>query len=411
MATTTVSDILGTYITTRYPDPRLKRMVYDGSPLMGRINKSTDSPLSFSKTVEYSGQPGSSSTFATAQNNIGQPSAQRRTINVYANEYGLFRLNGQIVRAAKKSINSVAPDIQTRANGALYSCRHSLGRALYGNGSGSIGRIASGQGTATLTLTTKGDMVNFHPGMVLVSSATETGGTVSTNTQVIGSVDVAAKTLTTVSGNWHADFDDNDYLYRQGDYDLKLKGLAAILPTGTPAALWGVTRTVDRVRLAGWDTTATSDHGTLERFFMEVSADIQAIGGKPDCIYMNNIDFAYFANTLQSRVVLKDMAARDKSKVSVNYQTIVVNGAAGPMMVYSDPFCPKGRAYMLTEDTLKLHSLGESVGWLEHDGTGQVLRVSNEDSVEGRVGGYVQMDCDFPGANATCDISALVQAA
>ena len=70
----------------------------------------------------------------------------------------------------------------------------------------------------------------------------------------------------------------------------------------------------------------------------------------------------------------------------------------GVVKIIPDKDCPVAVAYALQMDTWQLATIGETVGIIDSDGN-RVLRQSNADGVEVRVGFYGQLACSAPGFN------------
>jgi hypothetical protein len=79
-----------------------------------------------------------------------------------------------------------------------------------------------------------------------------------------------------------------------------------------------------------------------------------------------------------------------KVNAEIMFRGIQINGPRGPIKVVPDQNCPNDRAFMLDMDSWKLYSLGKAPKILDTDGL-RMLRDSNADSVEVRVGYYAQL--------------------
>lgn len=93
-----------------------------------------------------------------------------------------------------------------------------------------------------------------------------------------------------------------------------------------------------------------------------------------------------------------------KVNPEIGFRGILINGPRGPIRVVPDQNCPSDRAFMLQMDRWKLYSLGKAPKLLESDGM-KMLRESNADAVEVRVGYYAQLGCDAPGFNVNIQLS------
>lgn len=258
--------------------------------------------------------------------------------------------------------------------------------ALYRNGSGSIGQISatSNVATPTITVTDLESITNFEKSMVLQVSATDGTGAVRTGTVTIVGLDRDLGTIT-VSGNWNAGIAAvavNDFLFRNGDYALKIKGLQAWLPNTAPTAgdsFFSVDRSSDASRLAGirFDGSAMP----IEEALVKAASRTAREGGKPEYCFISYTKYADLENALGSKVQYIDM----KVNPEIAFRGIQINGPRGPIKVVPDVSCPGDRAFMLQMNVWKLYSLGKCPQILDTDGL-KMLRQATADGVEVRIG-------------------------
>lgn len=276
--------------------------------------------------------------------------------------------------------------------------------ALYGTGSGSIGQVANSSfATTALQLSQIESVTNFEVGQTLVVSSTDGGGSVRAGTLVVLAVDRDTG-IVNMTGNLSAGIAaiaQNDYIFVQGDYDAKVKGLLAWLPSTTPSlsdSFFSVNRSSDATRLAGirFDSSAMP----IEEGLISAAARIAREGGKPDYCFMSYSKYADLEKALGSKVQYIDM----KVNPEIGFRGILINGPRGPIKIVPDQNCPSDRAFMLQMDTWKLYSLGKAPKILDTDGL-KMLRDSTSDSVEVRVGYYAQLGCRGPGFNGNVKLS------
>ncbi len=225
---------------TLYPQDSVPELMYPDSPLLGLLPKDENwEGEEYAVSNKFASSAGFSHSFSAAQQNKSQPEwARFRVTDI--EEYATFSVPGRVLRATRSNRGSLVRAIKAAGDSAFYKLRRRLSSELYGNGGGARARIASGQGTATLTLANPDDVKNFEVGDVIVSSVT-TGltGAASTNNGVIGAIDRNAGTLTIdpdSGATWHADFDDDDYLFIEGDFGRAVSGLDGWLPATAPTS-------------------------------------------------------------------------------------------------------------------------------------------------------------------------------
>ncbi len=288
----------------------------------------------------------------------------------------------------------------TEIDGAINSATRSLATALYGNGSGSIGQCnASATGTS-LQLKNAEDVTNFEVGMTLVFSTANGGGSVKAGDVQVSHVnrdtgELTVPALTAIASG--AGVAANDYIFVEGDYDSKVKGLQAWVPETAPGAtaFFGVARNVDVTRLGGIRYDASSL--PIEEGLISAAARVAREGGKPDVCFMNYSKYADLEKALGSKVQYVDI----KVKAEIGFRGILINGPRGPIKIVPDQNCPSNSAFMLQMDVWKLYSLGKAPKILDTDGL-KMLREASADGVEVRVGYYAQLGCRAPGWN--CNI-------
>ena len=346
--------------------------------------------------IIYGNPQGRSATFSTAQSN--QTNSQLKDfVLTRVKDYSLASIDNETLEASKGNANAFLEAATVEIDGAIHSAARSLAVAMYRTGSGSIGQIASGIATTTITLTDVESITNFEKGMTLVASTADGGGAVKAGTAVIQGLDRDLGTITfsaalnTLIGTVAV----SDFLFVQGDYDQKVKGIQAWLPNTAPGgsdSFFGVNRSSDATRLAGirFDGSAMP----IEEALIGAASRVAREGGKPNYCFMSYSKYADLEKALGSKIQYIDM----KVNAEIMFRGIQINGPRGPIKVVPDQNCPNDRAFMLQLDVWKLYSLGKAPKILDTDGL-KMLRESNADSVQVRVGYYAQIGCRAPGFN------------
>jgi len=381
-----------------YTSDRIENMVYKDNPLFAMLSKYEQfGGENLKLPIKFGIPQGRSATFATAQANKTNTQLKAFLLT-RSRDYSLASIDNETIEASKGNSNAFMEAATTEIDGAIESATRSLAIALFRKGSGSIGSVGnSGFATTILTLGQTEDVVNFEVGMVLVASSTDGGGTVRAGSLTVVGVDRDLGTVT-MSGNLSAGIAaiaQSDFMFQQGDYDLKIKGLAAWIPDTAPAPgdnFFGVDRSADATRLAGLRIDGTAL--PIEEAVIDAAARIAREGGKPDVCFMSYSKFADLEKALGSKVQYVDQ----KVSVDIGFRGIMINGPRGLIKVIPDQNCPANRAYMLSLEFWKIYSLGKCPKILDTDGM-KMLRESSADAVEVRVGYYAQMGCRAPGYN------------
>lgn len=404
MATTTVSHIQNV-LKNLWPQDRVVNEVYPDHPFLARITKDEAFTGEDIKLVVRTrdGQ-GRAVTLANAQTRASAPSHSRFALTRSKN-YQVFRIEGEAIEASRNDAGALVRALDDEIKGSINNITKDLAVNLFRGRSGNIGAIGSVAGgpPATITLSNVADVTSFEVGMILVASATSTGANRATPaTATITGVNRSTGVLTFANGtfagtNWVA----NDYLSVSGDNangsgnGNKAMGLADWLPVTDPLggeSFLGVDRSVDRVRLAGLPLDISAfvpEEGALYAV-MELDRN----GARPRDFVVNHTDYQSVLNSLGTKAVTKY-----EGTGQVGFQTIQIMGPKGPVSMYLDQDCPAGTGYCLDMRFWKLYSLGPAPKMLELDGL-PMLRLSDDDAYEGRIGYYANLGTTAPGFNA-----------
>jgi hypothetical protein len=369
-------------------------MVYKDNPFLAMVAKYEDfGGENLKLPIKYGIPQGRSATFSDAQANKTNTQLKAFLLTRQA-DYSLASIANETIEASKGNANAFMEAATVEIDGAIESATRSLAIACFGDGSGAIGQVlATTSSVATFTLKQIDDVTNFEVGMQLKLNATKTGssGTLSTAVTVDGiNRDTGVITLS-ASASLTADH----FIYQEGDYDAKIKGLNAWVPSSAPGStdsFFGVNRSSDATRLGGIRFDGSSL--PIEEALIGGASRVAREGGKPDVCFMNYSNFADLEKALGSKVSYVDV----KASPEIGFRGILVHGPRGPIKVIPDQNCPKDVAFMLQMDVWKLYSLGKAPKILDSDGL-KFLRDSSADSVEVRVGYYAQLGCRGPGYN------------
>lgn len=374
-----------------WPQKRVEQLTYKNQPFLAMVPKDTNfRGKNRVIGVQYAPTPGRSATFTTAQANKGSHKGVAFTVT-RVKDYALASIDGETFEASKGDENSLVEALDNETKAAFLAMKRSLGIALYGTGTGSIGRRAS-ISTNAITLTDIRQVVNFEVGQVIAAGPNDSSTALRTGTSVVtavsrqtGVVSITASDITS--------FADNDYLFAAGDASAKLSGLQAWLPPTAPGAtsFFGVDRSVDTTRLGGvrYDASALPPSEGLVAAANAVGLE----GGSPDVMFVHFDQYTNIEHDLGSKVQYDDLKVGE-----VGFKALLINGPTGPIKVLPDVNCPYTYGFMLQLDTWKLASIDEAPHILDLDGL-KALRDYNADSIELRIGFYGQLYCDAPGWN------------
>jgi len=347
-----------------YTNERIENMVYKDNPFLAMVAKYEDfGGENLKLPIKYGIPQGRSATFSDAQANKTNTQLKAFLLTRQA-DYSLASIQNETIEASKGNANAFMEAATVEIDGAIESATRSLAIACFGDGSGAIGQVlATTSSVATFTLKQIDDVTNFEVGMQLKLNATKTGssGTLSTAVTVDGiNRDTGVITLS-ASASLTADH----FIYQEGDYDAKIKGLNAWVPSSAPGStdsFFGVNRSSDATRLGGIRFDGSSL--PIEEALIGGASRVAREGGKPDVCFMNYSNFADLEKALGSKVSYVDV----KASPEIGFRGILVHGPRGPIKVIPDQNCPKDVAFMLQMDVWKLYSLGKAPKILDSDG-------------------------------------------
>jgi len=386
-----------------YKDLRVKNMVYKDNPLLALMPKyeqfgGENMPI----PTQFGIANRRSATFGTGQA-LNTATSLARFVLTRVKDYSFASITGESIKATENNADAFLKYATLEIDGAIQSLTRSLAVGLYGDATGKIGTFsaisATSNGTGrTITLSNAEEVTNFEVGMILKFAPDASTG-VRADVYEITAVDRDTGILTgTISGS-SGGILTSDFLVQSGDYvsggdRLKISGLEAWIPSGTPGALFGVTRTADRTRLAGVPFDGSSM--PIEEALVSAASRLAREGGSPDHCFMDYTQFANLEKALGSKVVYDKVSSDD---ADVGFQALSIIGPKGPIRVIADQNCTPNVAYLLQMDTWTLNSLGAAPHILDLDGN-RMLRESSADAYEVRVGFYGNVGCTAPGYNS-----------
>lgn len=379
-----------------YKQSSVENMVYKSNPLLALIKKYTKfGGLNMPIPIISANPAGRSATFATAQANK-MSSEIDRFVLTRVKDYAIASIDSETMESSQGDANAFMNASTTEIDGALHAVSRSLAKAMYGDGSGSLGAVTGVSGT-TLTMSNPGDITNIEVNMKIVSAADADSAITSTAARTVETVDRAAGSFT-IDLALGGTSSDGDLIFAEGDYTdssrSKVSGLAAWLPesVGGSDNHFGLDRAKDPSRLAGvfFDGSALP----IEEALIDGSSLVGREGGRPDHCFMSFSSYASLEKALGAKVNYTDVSA----KQGVGFKALEVHAPTGTIKVIPDLNCQDNTAWLLQMDTWSLNSLGAAPKLLGADGN-RVLREAAADAIEVRVGYYAQMACKAPGWN------------
>lgn len=388
-------------LKVHYTNDRIMNMVYANNPLLALMPKMENfGGKNLPIPIIYGNPQRRSATFATAQANTTTSKIDDFVLT-RAKDYSLASIDNETLEASKGNANAFMEAATTEIDGAINSITRSIAIAMYRSGSGSIGQCNASVSSTSLQLKQAEDVTNFEVGNELKFSTADGSGALKTGSVTVVGVnrdtgELTVDALSAIDGG--TGVAANDYIFIDGDYNLKVKGLAAWLPASAPSStpFFGVDRSVDVSRLGGirYDGSAQPIEEALIGGIHRVARE----GGTPTHCFLNFKRWDELVISLGSKVQYIDDIVKT-GNVSLSFKGIMIHGPKGPVKVYADQNCPNDVAYLLQLDMWKLYSLGKVPRLIDSDGV-KMLREASADSVEVRISYYAQIGCRAPGFNA-----------
>jgi hypothetical protein len=371
--------------------------------LMANCKQKTSGEVHVHSLITENGA-GRSAVFSTAQGNAeGNKGAKFKVETI--EDFGVVQISSAVLDSSEGQSAAAFFDARiSEIDGVMKSLSKSLAHAVWRSGSGSLGKISASQvaSSTTLSLTNARDVIFLMEGVRLVSDSVDGGGTVGTTVSFVKSVDYDAGTFT-VSASLGgvaitataADMTAGQYLFADGDYDTKLKGVAAWIPATVASndSFYGVNRSTNRYRLAGNYRDATGL--PIEQAIIDAATLLaDRSEASPEIVFMSANDWASLNKSLSSKIQLIDV--RPGADTSFFFQGISINGPTGPLTVVSDSDIPDGFALVTQKDAWNLIYKGKDVVHFEEYDGNKVLRAASSSGIEARVKYNANIICKAP---------------
>ena len=392
-----------------YHDDRVEKLTITDHAFLGALAKKEDffgdvQPV----PLRYANNPGRSRTFTTAQANATGNKVARFMLT-RVKDYAIAIVDGETADATSNDVGAFLDATTTEVDSTFEAMAATMARDLFRDGTGQIATSDGTGGTsAVVTLTNSADIVHFEVGMYIAIWSGNALNVAGTDEGDITAVDRTAGTFTlNVPTNINTDYGSGitlasgDGLLVEGDGSdggsaldatVKVAGLDAYLPSGTPAALFSLTRTTDRDRFAG--NVVDGSSSSVEEALIDGAVPVARHGGKVSHYFMSYERYADVEKALGSKREYSEM----RVTAEIAFPALLVHGPRGPIKIVADQDCQHNIAWGLDMRVWDFYSLFKAPRLLARDGN-QRLRTSSADGDEWRVGYYGNLRCRAPGRN------------
>jgi hypothetical protein len=398
-------------------------------PFRGKVGWSKGALGAMIKKVRWSGlkpvipirnanSPAVSNTFSVAQARAATSTGITKVVQFlpqWYKKFGVAQIDSLLIAAASDSAGAVYDELCTQIDGIMNGTTHQFSTDVYRNGFGAIGTIDASTTIASTRLILKEpeDSVLFVDGMTLIaapddhtSAARNSGATME-----VAGVEDYEKGYITMTQNLStaiAAIATGDIVFPEGNRGtgatpapLALNGLDAWFPTTVPTTT-DVASGVDRSKsalLRGTIIDLTSSTKNKEDACLDAITASARYGGNPESM-------VYFTNNTNYKEILSFGTAKyrpdtTKGPYGISFQGIKIQTDNGEVKVQPDRYCPVKRSYLLDLNTVKFYGCGsaEVPRFIDDDGVGKILRMTDAAAVESRVGYYGTIGCNNPIVN------------
>lgn len=361
MAITAEAGILA-MLKTFYAKEGLVNLLYRNDPLLKEIKKERVEGKQANFSALYS-RGGAVSANATVAERLATETAKAKEFQVTPGQLFSACVFGNKELLASKSLRGAYINVAAAKFFAnAESFRKTMAVALYGTGHGELFTT-----TDTISVIAGDVDVTFPRHAVMgIDIGSELELKASANaTAVLATVSVKKinGTTVTLTGTASKSVPSGSVVCISGCTDSDGKpmlpvGLAGWLPTSTVAptdSFYGVNRSDARDRLAGTYIAGTSGQKKYE-VIEDAILKLRAMGSLCDKIVMNDEDYLAMSREIESKTYFtKANGGEGKTKANVGYKDFGFSVSTNWLdNVIDSPYCPKGRAYVLSSDTIEM---------------------------------------------------------
>lgn len=369
-------------LKTYYLDAVSEQLNNNSNPFLAQIKKTTDDV--WGKEVRKLAIHGINGGIGAGSEDGDLPPASG---NHYAqftatlkNLYGTIEISDKAIRASENNSGAFVSLLNAEMDGLIKASSFNLGRMLFGNGQGVLGKVASiSSGIVVLNTVqnvTEGMIVDFRTSAgVLIEGAT--GRQITVVDRGSKAIMITGSTLTSET------VPANSIMTVQGSYNNEITGLAAIFDNTIPT-LYGLTRTENY-----WlNPYVKANVGNISESAIQKALDnIEENGGAP----ANLIICSWGVRRALVNLLSANKRNIDSMDLAGGFRAISYNG----IPVVADRFCPSGTMYVLNTEDFALHQLCDWE-WLSGD-DGKVLRqVAGKPVYTATLVKYAELICARP---------------
>lgn len=381
MGASVTNTTLENVIDEVYPREVITDELYTELPEVAMATKKDFAGKHHIVRVKIAGQQGRSADYEKAIDNRSSSGWEEFQFTDFDN-YG----HGSVENKTILTIGSNTSDFRDVVKEEMNSCKDSFMRStandLYGEHSGAIGRIKSGETTTTLTLYSRQQAKFFQIGQTLVASSDPAAASPDrAGSAVVTKVDPIKGIITLDAAE--AAWQDDDWLYVDGDFRAKPPGFFQLCPETVSGSdsFYNVNRSKHRLLLAGvWYDEALG--GDTDEVVSSAIAFANDLEQEVDTMFMNSIRFNALCESLKAKSMYQIGSAKSPDRPHIGIESITFGGNKGkPINVVKSTFCPQDYSPLLKIGDLELAYRGKGQGRTfpdYYDLDGSKVRLSRE---------------------------------
>ena len=343
----------------------VENLMFRNSPVLKKIKKERVEGKTQNFSAMYGRGGAVGGDFLVAKNNAATVSKAVEFAVEPGQLFSVYTMNSKEVQASQTKRGAYMKIAGAKMFAASESFRKTLAAALYGTGYGEI--CLTGDAWA-FTSGTKADITlpDYAIMAIDIGSQLEVKEVLNNNAKKVtltvesingNTVNVTPDTTVTVLAT--------DYVVLAGSSDgnapLLPVGLAGWLPTTRPVArtsFFGVDRSIATDRLAGafYDASAINEKKSVT--VQKLLQKCRRQGSQADLIVMNDSDFLEFSAEIEAtNTYFTQTSTKAKREANVGFDKFSASFSTNYIEnIVDDPYCPKGRFYILDTEYVALWS-------------------------------------------------------
>jgi hypothetical protein len=363
----------------------------------------------FEKPLKYGNPQAGSADYATGYAQAAtEKSRYQGWLLTPAELFQFARVSGKVLRRSEGAgsfVNAMVSEIENARQALTRIVEICLG----GDGWGCIGQIdqtANSVSTTTVILAQPWMARFFEEGMALVASASLKADALRGTPTPIKVTKIGADRITVAAAGYAtSSWAVGDYLFRHGDRENLGSstatrqvpcGFGAFIPDTDPTT-GQLLFTVDQSLSprTGGIRRAAATSGTIEEALLDLSSDIDAQSGVTTHCVMGTKTHAKLVKSMLNKTYFD---VEDIDEKPLGFRGVLLAGASGDMLCYSDGAFPEGKAWQFGLKDVGILHTGADMITLEKGVDGLTFReIAGTDDWMARLISSWQFYCDAPG--------------